>query len=174
LIRKFFDRNILIECVAIIVCAAVTGLTFNSFRSARVPISSLRPVTTGVADSIFFKDIATDTAAMLQQPVVIMKSQLKRLARTQSINILDARTLEEYIVGHIPGALSLPAEELNENENVLNLVPRDKWTICYCDGPPCDLGELLASQLFIKGYPWVAFYVDGLNDWKKTEKIEME
>jgi rhodanese-related sulfurtransferase len=172
--RKLINRNIIIESAVIVMCAIVAGLCANFLRSQGVSITSRRPVTVEVADSIFFQEATRDKADVLSQPVVIRKIQLIRLLQRKTVVLLDARTPEEYTTGHIPGALNVPAEELYQYENVLNQIPRDQWIICYCDGPPCDLGELLASQLFTMGYPRVAFYLDGLNDWKKTEKIALE
>jgi rhodanese-related sulfurtransferase len=172
--KKLLDRKIIIESIVIVICGTVAGLCVNFLRSEGVSITNRRPVTVGVADSIFFQETTRDKADVLGQPVVIRKTQLIRLVQQQTAVLLDARTPEEYTSGHIPGALNVPAEELYQYENVLNQIPKDKWIVCYCDGPPCDLGELLASQLFTMGYPRVAFYLDGLNDWKKTEKIVLE
>ena len=49
-------------------------------------------------------------------------------------------------------------------------LPKDNWLICYCDGPQCDLSELLAYQLMELGFEKVAIYHEGIEGWIKANK----
>ncbi len=59
-------------------------------------------------------------------------SELLKRARSREIVILDARPASEYAAGHIPGAISVPVEELNHR---LKQLPKGKEYVAYCRGP---------------------------------------
>lgn len=49
--------------------------------------------------------------------------------------IVDVRTTDEYMDGHIAGALSIPVDEL---EGRIKELPNDKSIIVYCNGSSCN------------------------------------
>ncbi|WP_328328329.1 MULTISPECIES: metalloregulator ArsR/SmtB family transcription factor [unclassified Streptomyces] len=63
------------------------------------------------------------------------------------ILIVDVRSAADYARGHVPGAVSLPAEELRQK---IDSIPRGVEVIAYCQGPYCvlspDLVRLLRSH----------------------------
>lgn len=71
------------------------------------------------------------------------------LARTEraEVVVLDVRPREEFEAGHIPGAISIPLDELREG---LGELPGDVEVVAYCRGPYCVLApqavELLAER----------------------------
>jgi len=71
------------------------------------------------------------------------------LARTEraEVVVLDVRPREEFEAGHIPGAISIPLDELRDR---LGELPRDVEVVAYCRGPYCVLApqavELLAER----------------------------
>lgn len=79
------------------------------------------------------------------------------------MTLLDVRPEEEYIGGHLPGALNIPLRELASR---LTELPKDTEIVAYCRGPHCILSveavEYLRRQgyrirRFDEGYPeWVA------------------
>ncbi|MEU3570269.1 ArsR family transcriptional regulator [Kitasatospora sp. NPDC036755] len=48
--------------------------------------------------------------------------------------VIDVRTSDDYTMGHVPGAVSLPYEQLL---NRLDELPDDTEIIAYCHGPFC-------------------------------------
>lgn len=58
---------------------------------------------------------------------------LKR-ARSKQVVILDTRPASEYIAGHIPGALSIPVDDLQRR---LKELTKGKEYVAYCRGPYC-------------------------------------
>ncbi|MCU0730342.1 MAG: metalloregulator ArsR/SmtB family transcription factor [Hyphomonas sp.] len=61
-------------------------------------------------------------------------SDLARLLDDKTTTILDVRPAAEYRAGHIPGALSTPADELAGR---ISLVPDQRPVVAYCRGPNC-------------------------------------
>lgn len=86
---------------------------------------------------------------------------LERLAEGTA-TLLDVRPHEEYTLGHLPGALNIPADELKKR---LAELPRDRELIAYCRGPYCVLSSEAASLLKAKGFR-VRRLAAGFPDWK--------
>jgi rhodanese-related sulfurtransferase/DNA-binding transcriptional ArsR family regulator len=63
--------------------------------------------------------------------------------------VIDVRPSEEYQAGHLPGALSIPLEELDAR---LNRLPRRREIVAYCRGPYCVLAVEAVRRLRAKGY----------------------
>ena len=73
---------------------------------------------------------------------------LSRLNDEQVI-VLDVRPIEEYTVGHIPHARSMPITEL---EARLSELPTDKEIVAYCRGPYCVFADEAVTLLLQHGY----------------------
>ena len=63
--------------------------------------------------------------------------------------IIDVRPLPEFVLGHLPGAISIPLEELHQH---LRELPRDKSIITYCRGPLCLLADAAVTLLNRAGF----------------------
>jgi len=66
----------------------------------------------------------------------VEREELLKRARGRDVVVLDVRPAEEYVAGHIAGALSLPLAEL---ERRLAEVPHGRRVVAYCRGPYCVL-----------------------------------
>ena len=77
----------------------------------------------------------------------IGREELLAQAERGEVQVLDVRPREEYEAGHIPGALSIPLDELRAR---LGELPAGQEVVAYCRGPYCVLApqavELLAAQ----------------------------
>ena len=72
------------------------------------------------------------------------------------------RPPEEYRAGHLPGALSVPLEELDAR---LAELPRGREIVAYCRGPYCVLAVEAVLHLRKKGFR--AAHLDmGVWDWR--------
>ncbi|MGH9044038.1 MAG: ArsR/SmtB family transcription factor, partial [Acidimicrobiales bacterium] len=60
---------------------------------------------------------------------------IKRVERGD-VDILDVRPAQEYLAGHIPGALSVPLDQL---ETSLSRLRKRTEIVAYCRGPYCVL-----------------------------------
>lgn len=79
------------------------------------------------------------------------------------IVLLDVRPTEEYDSGHIPGALSIPIDELAAH---LNNLPADREIVAYCRGPYCVYAAQAVSELRNKGFS--AYRMEeGVHEWKQ-------
>jgi len=78
---------------------------------------------------------------------VPMHELLKR-ARSRQVVILDTRPLSEYIAGHIPGALSIPVDDLHRR---LKELTKGKEYVAYCRGPYCIYADRAVEMLRANG-----------------------
>jgi rhodanese-related sulfurtransferase len=74
--------------------------------------------------------------------------ELLHRARRNEIVILDTRPTQEYRAGHIPGALSVPVDELKER---LRKLPKNKEYVAYCRGPYCAYADRAVELLKANG-----------------------
>ena len=79
-----------------------------------------------------------------------------------SVVVLDVRPEEEYRAGHIPGALSVPVDDL---EAALQTLPRDREIVAYCRGPYCVFSDEAVALLRSRGYR-ARRLRQGLPDWR--------
>ena len=92
----------------------------------------------------------------------VTRQELRRLVREGAVTVLDARPREEYEAGHIPGALSIPVEEL---ERRLSEIPKAREVIAYCRGPYCVYSLEAVTLLRKRGYR-ARRAEEGLPDWR--------
>jgi rhodanese-related sulfurtransferase/DNA-binding transcriptional ArsR family regulator len=97
------------------------------------------------------------------QPVT--RDQLQQLAKTMPVTVLDVRPVEEYAAGHIPGAVSIP---LNELADRLAELPDDGQIVAYCRGAYCVLARDAIRLLAAHGHD-AARLADGMLEWRLAD-----
>jgi rhodanese-related sulfurtransferase/DNA-binding transcriptional ArsR family regulator len=86
------------------------------------------------------------------------------LARMQAeqVVLLDVRPREEFAAGHVPGARSVPVDELPQ---ALAQLPRDREVIAYCRGPYCVFADDAVRAMRAAGLTARRLEV-GLPEWR--------
>ena len=87
-----------------------------------------------------FHDFAQDTLAELRErtntddlaPVTV--DRLVELLRDNEVTVIDVRSAADHARGHVPGALSLPIQQLADR---LGELPGQDTIVAYCQGPYC-------------------------------------
>ena len=92
---------------------------------------------------------------------VPMDELLKR-ARSKQVVILDTRPVSEYIAGHIPGALSIPVDDLHRR---LKELTKGKEYVAYCRGPYCIYADRAVEMLRANGRR-ARRLVEGFPEWR--------
>ena len=85
----------------------------------------------------------------------------ERLARNEAL-LLDVRPIVEYEAAHIPGAVSIPYNELPGR---LSELPPSKLIIAYCRGPYCVYADDALGTLAEQGWE-VARLEEGVVEWQ--------
>ena len=92
----------------------------------------------------------------------VTRDELLRRFQAGQITVIDVRPIEEYAAGHIPGALSLP---LNELADRLASLPSDTTIVAYCRGPYCVLAHEAVRALTASGLHAIRLR-DGMIEWR--------
>jgi len=90
------------------------------------------------------------------------RDTLRERVLSGQVTLLDVRTEEEYRAGHLPGALCVPLESL---EQYMESLPTDQEIVAYCRGPYCVLAVEAVERLRARGF--TAFRLeDGVHEWQ--------
>ena len=92
----------------------------------------------------------------------IDRDALVKRVRKGEVIVLDVRPAEEYRAGHIPGALSIPIQELKRR---LSELPKSQDIVAYCRGPYCVFSGQAVEFLRAKGFQAVRLD-EGILDWR--------
>ncbi len=88
--------------------------------------------------------------------------QLLERIREGLVSVVDVRPPREYEAGHLPGAVNIPLEELEQH---LNELKPDQEIVAYCRGPHCVLAFDAVARLREAGLK--ARRLDGgLPEWR--------
>ena len=92
----------------------------------------------------------------------------------QGATIVDARKVDHFQDGHIPGAINIPAEDPASHLDTLTArsLPDDP-VIVYCGGDPCDDSKIVFDLLKQNGYQNLRIYFGGWRDWTEA-KLDVE
>ncbi len=94
----------------------------------------------------------------------ITREELRRRIRRDEVIVLDVRPREEYELGHIPGAISVPVPELAER---LKEIPPNLDVVAYCRGSYCVL-SVEAVALLRKAGRRAVRLAEGLPEWREA------
>ena len=119
------------------------------------------------------RDLARSRLADVNQIVAdyfVARDALEPVSRAELVErtgrgdvvILDVRPHAEFLAGHIPGALSVPLDQLDD---ALARLPRRAQVVAYCRGPYCVLAPQAVERLRAKGFK-ARRLADGMPEWR--------
>jgi rhodanese-related sulfurtransferase len=77
------------------------------------------------------------------------RDELIERLRRGDIVLIDVRPADEFESGHIPGARSIPIDELKRR---IDELPADSEVVAYCRGPFCAYASAAVRQLKSRGH----------------------
>ena len=92
----------------------------------------------------------------------ISMKELRKKIKGKDVTIIDVRPREEYLSGHLPGAVSIPLPELKKYARNLNA---QKEIVAYCRGKYCVMAPEAAKVLNQKGFR-ATILQDDVNSWR--------
>src|SRR5579859_394353 len=88
------------------------------------------------------------------------KTLVQRIRRRE-VTLLDVRPTQEYGAGHIPGAISIPLDELRRR---ISNLPKNREIVAYCRGPLCVMSIEAVNLLRKRGFRAIR-WGEGVADW---------
>lgn len=92
----------------------------------------------------------------------ISREELLRRNKDGLVSVLDVRPADEFLAGHLPGAINIQMTELSKH---LTTLPKDQEIIAYCRGAYCILSFEAVANLRKKGFK-ARRLEDGFPEWK--------
>ena len=103
-----------------------------------------------VSTLFFCSVLLTATFCNAGTPPLLSQEQLLQLQQNANISIIDVRSVEEFNDGHIPGAINIPHNQIQEHlEQLLPL--KEQQVVVYCrSGRRAALAEKAMMELGLK------------------------
>lgn len=135
------------------------------YRLAGADVAALYALLRAVATE-HLPDVEAARAAYLgPETQHVDRDELLRLARSGEVVVLDVRPPEEYAAGHIPGAISIPIDELAAR---LADLPMDQQIVAYCRGAYCVFAHD-AVRLLTEHGRQARRLTDGMLEWRLAD-----
>jgi rhodanese-related sulfurtransferase len=149
--------------------------TLASMESVASDGETAPPASTYISDDPLAIPGTAAVAAALPQipdvgrPVEMHLDALKQYFDADAAMIVDARESEEFLEGHIAGAVSLPYDEaVTDPVRLEQLNPDGLPIVTYCGGGSCEVSLSLAYELVYSGHHPVAVYMGGFPEWEQA------
>ncbi len=83
---------------------------------------------------------------------------------------VDARSRQEFVSGHVPGAINLPYDGSTRKKpgGYLPVLPRESTLVVYCSGGDCLSSLAIAGRLVAEGFGDVRVFQGGWTEWKQA------
>lgn len=108
------------------------------------------------------RELVSDYFDNLDRLEPVSRQELLNRLKDDSVTLLDVRPDDEFALGHLPGAVNIPLEALEQR---LSELPKDTEIIAYCRGSYCVLSFEAVAALRNKGYR-IRRLEDGFPEWK--------
>ncbi len=86
----------------------------------------------------------------------------------QNILFVDARNKSDYDYSHIKNSVSLPVFQFEDYKRILETIDVNQPIVVYCNGPDCDMSDMLAKILVDSGYRKIFVFTGGWEEWEKV------
>ena len=97
----------------------------------------------------------------------ITREELKaKMDRGEDFVLVDALGADHYTSSHLPGAINLPYEFVDDAEEVL--LDKAAEIVVYCMNTLCSASSEEARELTQMGYENVLHYAGGKQDWMRA------
>jgi rhodanese-related sulfurtransferase/predicted transcriptional regulator len=123
---------------------------------------ALRKVAASQRDDL--ERLAAAYLGPIEELEVIGREQLLERIQAGEVVALDVRPSAEYRAGHIPGARSVPLEELPA---MIDELPPELKVIAYCRGPYCVFAPAAVRALVRAGRS-AARLEEGFPEWRRA------
>jgi rhodanese-related sulfurtransferase/biotin operon repressor len=92
----------------------------------------------------------------------VTRRELADRMRDGLVTVIDVRPPDEFALGHVPGAISVPLGELQAR---LSEFDKDREVVAYCRGPWCVMSFEAVAALRSHGYA-ARRLADGMPEWR--------
>jgi rhodanese-related sulfurtransferase/DNA-binding transcriptional ArsR family regulator len=137
---------------------------FVSYRLAGPEVFDLSRVLRTVAEERLaeFERLVREHFGSRDDAEAVPMADLLKRARSKQVVILDTRPASEYVAGHIPGAISVPVDDLKRR---IEQLTKGREYVAYCRGPYCVYADRAVELLKANGRR-ARRLRDGFPEWR--------
>lgn len=146
--KKLFQQIWIVTAVGL-----TAGLLVLSIRGGAIEPAPAVAATTCAAPS-----------PLAVEPARVSAVEARRLLTSGETAFVDCRSAEEYQLGHVAGAVSLPAERLPLTDDALSHLSGATLVITYCD-EACSRSSRVANHILESGFSDVRILTGGMTAW---------
>lgn len=146
---KLISRRLLREMLVILVTAGAMGIVINLVHPRGFILIS-RP-------------------ALEARKIVTISAEEARIKYDAGAVFIDARDRDEFNAAHIPGAVNVPALDVENHKSGLDFtfLQKPAELVLYCDGPACGASAMLARAIQERGYSRTIYIIgEGIPEWE--------
>jgi len=150
-------KSIFKEIIIVLIVVIPLALITNSLRSDGLNLFETR--------TLVLQPAGADSPVQ----AITLDKVIEKYRRGEEILFVDARSLEDYVAGHIRGASNLPDHNFDEwIDAFLSRTNPDIEIIAYCDGEDCPQGHNVAEKLYQLGFEKVSYLTNGWDKWQEN------
>lgn len=102
-------------------------------------------------------------------PIDVSLAKAKEFYDRGGLLVLDARDMDEYVDGHIKGALDAPYDDkVGDIQWLMDTAKDPRPILCYCNGGDCELSLDLGTEITRTGHKRVLILTDGYPGWRNA------
>ena len=148
-------RKSILQMIGLMILGAGVGLAYNAVSPQGIPLTG-----------------GKEARLEQQGAQIVSLKEVEYYLKQPGIVLVDARSPEEYSLGHIPKALNLPDDQFDKYIGQLrNKLMNANFIIVYCSGGSCGTSEDLAGKLLKIGIgdSRIAVFEGGLPVWMRAK-----
>jgi rhodanese-related sulfurtransferase len=167
-------RSELKGVIILLTLAVVTAVAYNSLSPNGIPwigqwnMPKQGDIPKGGSRAVV-KSVDPSFSMEIFDPAVVEK-----IIETKKRLLIDVRHRDFYDMGHLPGALSFPLADFDQDmDRFIETIDRKHPLLVYCSGLECPDSHTFAKRLIQLNYSDVKIFSPGFNGWEADgRKIE--
>ena len=90
-----------------------------------------------------------------------------KLLFDKGYHFIDVRGLDDFKIGHIPGAYHLSIKSDFAEQNLSAVIKKTQPVVIYCNGILCMGSSIAIKKAIDWGWSNIFYYREGIRDWKQ-------
>jgi rhodanese-related sulfurtransferase len=105
---------------------------------------------------------------MSEAKQLTVEKLLEIRANNNGVKVIEVLSEDHFKNGHIPGAINIPLDELNEETLIENKITKEDTIVVYCNNESCLKSTDAAKKLLEMGYENVFDFKAGKKGWENA------
>jgi phage shock protein E len=158
-VQKEISKKIhFLKIFYIVILSSISGLLFNYFNPDGLTLISFA----GEEENLS----ASNGKIEFFQPVLI-SAEDANLLHSKNVQFIDTRSPDEYENSHIPSAINIPEEYLDNTDNLLSSFADETPFVIYNQNDN-SYNKEIADKFFKLGYKRIYIFNAGFDEWTKN------